>query len=446
MRELRLKLRWGVGTLCCVAALGVAALSCGSDEEPPLPGVDLVPPSRVEITGGITPGELFTGQRTLQAIAEDDSGRLAKVAFFVSGLPACADPEPRESGVTFSCTWDTRGTPEGDYELVATAQDDAGNTAASEPIAFSVGVRQEPVITAITVNPPSVNEAQTVSLSVTASDAQGDVLTYAWSQVAPGTPAGTFTNGTSANATWRAPRVTATRAFTLKVTVSDGNGGTAERTVDVQVVNVPGLNQPPVVSATITGPTSVVAGSFAALSVTASDPDGDPLTYSWSTVPSAQGTFTSSTTATTNWRSGDISIATDFTVQVTVSDGEDSVTRSKVVRATVPSYSANIQPIWTQKCTTTCHDNSSPTGGLNLLSGVSRGNLVGRSSSNACGMSPQPVRVVAGQPDNSVLVWKISGVPACGTRMPQDDQSYFANNPGLVTRIRSWILAGAPNN
>jgi hypothetical protein len=30
--------------------------------------------------------------------------------------------------------------------------------------------------------------------------------------------------------------------------------------------------------------------------------------------------------------------------------------------------------------------------------------------------------------------------------MPQNDQTYFANNPGLITRIRSWILAGALNN
>jgi hypothetical protein len=447
MRELRLKLRWGVGTLSCMAVLGVAALSCGSPEDPPPPIEDVVPPSRVEITGGITPGELFTGQRTLQAIAEDDSGRLAKVAFFVSGFPACADPEARDSGVTFSCTWDTRGFEEGDYQLVATAQDDAGNTAASEPIAFKVGTRQEPVISAIAVNPPSVNEGQTVSLSVTASDAQGDPLTYAWSQVAPATPAGTFTNGTSANATWRAPRVPATRAFTLKVTVSDGNGGTAERTVDLQVVNVPGLNQPPVVSATITGPTTVLAGSFASLSVTASDPDGDPLTISWSTAPSNQGTFTSSTTATTNWRSGDIATATDFTVQITVSDGEDSVTRSKVVRATVPTYSANIQTIWTSKCTS-CHDSSSPDGGLNLLSGVSRGNLVGQQSTNTCGLTPRPVRVVAGQPDRSVLVWKIGGTPSttCGSTEPQNDLGYFGMNPGMVTRIRSWILAGALNN
>ena len=39
---------------------------------------------------------------------------------------------------------------------------------------------------------------------------------------------------------------------------------------------------------------------------------------------------------------------------------------------------------------------------------------------------------------------KIEGT--CGTRMPQNNQRYFVDNPGLITRIRSWILAGAPNN
>jgi hypothetical protein len=403
-------------------------------------------PSRVTIISGIRAGEIFTGQRTLQATAEDDSGHVAKVSFFVSEKLACADSVGRESGATFSCTWDTKDTAEGDYHLVATAQDAAGNTAASAPIAFAVGIDPPPAISAITLSPVSVNEGQNVALSVTASDPQGQALTYAWSQVAPATPAGTFTNGTAANATWRAPLVTETTTFTLRVTVSDGNGGTAERTADLQVVNVATPNQPPMVSASITGPTTVVAGSPAALSITASDPEGDALTYTWSTVPANLGTFTTNGSAATNWRSPEISAARDFTVQVTVSDGQNTVTRSKTVRATVPTYSTHIQPIWTQKCTG-CHDNSSPDGGLNLLSANSWSNLVGAQSTNTCGMSPRPVRVVAGQPDNSVLVWKIGGsTTTCGGTMPQNDQTYFATNPGLVTRIRSWILAGALNN
>jgi hypothetical protein len=400
-----------------------------------------MPPSRVEIISGVSPGEVFTGQRTLQAIAEDDSGRVAKVSFFVSGALACVDPAARESGATFSCTWDTKNTAQGNHQLVATAQDEAGNTTASAPIIFSVGTSQAPVISAITVNPASVNEGQDVALSVTASDPQGDALTYAWSQVTPVTPVGTFTNGTAASATWRAPLVTATTTFTLRVTVSDGNGGIAERTADLQVVNVATPNQPPTVSASITGPTTVVAGNLASLSITASDPDGDTLTYAWSTVPTNRGTFSNTASASTTWRSPEISTATDFTVQVIVSDGQSTVTRTKVVRATVPTYATHIQPIWAQ-CTG-CHDNSSPAGGMNLLSASSYNNLVNAAAQNST--CSTLVRVSPNQPDNSLLVRKISGT-ACGNRMPQDNPGYFVSNPGLITRIRSWILAGALNN
>jgi hypothetical protein len=30
--------------------------------------------------------------------------------------------------------------------------------------------------------------------------------------------------------------------------------------------------------------------------------------------------------------------------------------------------------------------------------------------------------------------------------MPLSNPAYFDTNPGLLIRVRSWILAGAPNN
>jgi hypothetical protein len=443
MRELRLKLRWGVGTLSCVAALGVGALSCGSEEEPPPPVVDAVPPSRVEITSGVAPGEVFTGQRTLQAVAEDDSGLVSKVSFFVSGVVACADSTEKASGATFSCTWDTGNTAEGDYQLVATAQDAAGNTTASAPIAFSVGEDLPPAISAVGASPTSVNEGQNTSLSVTASDPRGDALSYSWVQVSPVTPVGTFTGGDTATPAWTAPLLSATTAFTLRVTVSDSKGGTAQRTVDLQVLNVASANRAPVVDAAIMATTPVIAGDTASLSIGATDPDGDPLTYTWRTNPAGSGTFTNVNTASAGWRSPVISADTSYTLQVTVSDGVASVTRSVSVTATVPTYAADLQSIWDQKCTG-CHGGASPSGGMNLSQGVSYGNLYNITGNNRCGTTTALRRVRPTLPDSSLLVRKIEG--NCGTRMPQDDQSYFVNNPGLITRIRSWILAGALNN
>jgi len=443
MRELRLwpHRRWRTWS-CAVVLLGLGALSCGSEEEPP-PPVDEVAPSRVEITGGITEGAFISGQTTLEAVVEDNSGHVARVSFFVGSSLACADATGRDSGATFSCVWDASNTPEGSYRILAVAQDAAGNTASSAPIAFSVGANLPPVISAVGANPTTVNEGQSTSLSVTASDPREDPLTYTWSQVSPPAPTGTFTNGDTAAATWKAPLLSATTTFTLRVVVSDGKGGTAQRTVDLQVANVATANRAPVVDAAITAPAAVLAGDTAALSIGATDPDGDPLTFTWRTNPAGSGTFTNGDTNAAGWLSGEVAADTSYTLQVTVSDGVASVTRSVTVKATVPKYAADIQPLWDQLCTS-CHDSTSPSGGMNLLSGSSYSNLVGVNGTNKCGGGSQIQRVRASQPNNSLLVKKIEGT--CGTRMPQNNQSYFVDNPGHITRIRSWILAGALNN
>jgi hypothetical protein len=446
MREFRLgsHRRWRIWS-CAVALLGLAALSCGSEEEEPLPSVDDKAPSRVEITGGVTPGAFISGQTTLEAVVEDNSGRVAKVSFFVGVALACADSTGKSSGATFSCVWDTGNTPEGEYRIVAVAQDAAGNTASSPPIAFSVGANLPPVISAIGANPTSVNEGQSTSLSVSASDPRGDPLTYTWTQVSPPAPVGSFTNGDTATPAWKAPLLSATTTFTLRVVVSDGKGGTAQRTVDLEVANVAAANRAPVVDAAISAPATVLAGEIAALSIGATDPDGDPLTYSWRSNPSGFGTFTNTNTEAAGWRSGDIAADTNYSLQVTVSDGVASVTRSVTVRATVPRYAADIQPIWNQVCTS-CHDSTPPTGTMSLLSANSYSGLVGVNGTNRCGGNTSIQRVRASQPNNSLLVKKIDGTCSVGSRMPQGNTNYFVDNPGHLTRIRSWILAGAPNN
>ncbi|MFL5344540.1 MAG: Ig-like domain-containing protein [Hyalangium sp.] len=421
-------------------------MSCGSEEEPPPVSVDEMAPSRIEITGGIKAGTTFSGQTTLEAVAEDDSGQVAKVTFLVSNKLACVDKTPRDSGSTFSCTWSTGNAPEGSYQLVAVAEDAAGNTSISQPVPFFIGVNVPPTISTLSATSTNINEGQSTSLSVTASDQTGDVLTYSWTQESPAAPVGAFTNGDTATPTWKAPLLSATTTFTLRVTVSDGKGGTTQRTVDVQVANVASANRAPTVDAAITASaTSVLAGDTATLSIGATDPDGDPLTYTWKTTnPTTNGgTFSSTSGASTGWRSPDIAAATNYTLQVTVSDGVASVSRSVTVKANVPTYAADIQSIWTQKCTT-CHSGASPSGGMDLSQGQSYASLVNITGNNKCGATTALRRVRPGLPDSSLLVKKIEG--SCGTRMPQNDTQYFADNPGLITRIRSWILANALNN
>ncbi|MGB4205515.1 MAG: Ig-like domain-containing protein [Bacteroidales bacterium] len=76
-----------------------------------------------------------------------------------------------------------------------------------------------PVITSVSVEPASVNANGMATVTVVASDPDGDALTYSY------TVTGGSVSGTGANVTWTAPSVEG--AHSINVTVSDGKGGSA---------------------------------------------------------------------------------------------------------------------------------------------------------------------------------------------------------------------------
>jgi hypothetical protein len=202
------------------------------------------------------------------------------------------------------------------------------------------------------------------------------------------------------------------------------------------------VNQPPVVSASISvSPATPVAGQSISLSITASDPDGDPLTISWTQpMPVQQGTFSSTTTASTTWTSPDLGVdSVSFSFQVSVSDGHNPAeVRQVTVPVSTPSYANDVQAIWTAKCVS-CHGASNPDGQLTLVAGSSRAALVGQDMVATCSNGK---RVVAGDPTTSGLMNKLTG-NTCGTRMPENAAALSA---GELVMIRSWILRGALDN
>ncbi len=76
-----------------------------------------------------------------------------------------------------------------------------------------------PSITSVLVNPGTVNANGIVSVSVAASDPEGDALTYSYSVT------GGAITGTGPSVSWTAP--SAQGAHSITVTVSDGNGNQA---------------------------------------------------------------------------------------------------------------------------------------------------------------------------------------------------------------------------
>ncbi len=90
------------------------------------------------------------------------------------------------------------------------------------------GGNTPPVITTATATPTAGFAPLQVAVAAAATDADGDTLTYAWDYDGDGT----------ADATTASASTTFTTAGTrnVKLTVSDGKGGTATKTIPVQVL------------------------------------------------------------------------------------------------------------------------------------------------------------------------------------------------------------------
>lgn len=87
-----------------------------------------------------------------------------------------------------------------------------------------------PVVASVMINPASVNAGATTNIAVTATDLDNDPLTYAY-QVNGGA-----VNGTGPSVQWIAPSTAG--AYSVTVTVSDGQGGTAIGTGALTVTQV----------------------------------------------------------------------------------------------------------------------------------------------------------------------------------------------------------------
>ena len=132
-----------------------------------------------------------------------------------------------------------------------------------------------PPVASCSANPTHVidGSGESVMIRADASDPDNDTLSYSWAVT------GGAIDGTGSQVRWN-PAGVALGVYTITARVDDGRGGTTSCSAEVRVDPRP--NRPPAMSCSAS-PSSVVLGGHVHVTAVASDPDNDPLSFSWET-------------------------------------------------------------------------------------------------------------------------------------------------------------------
>jgi Leucine-rich repeat (LRR) protein len=190
-----------------------------------------------------------------------------------------------------------------------------------------------PVITAFVVSPMSVLPGEVAKLYVAAADANPeDTLTYLWSA-----SGGKLSVVDSPITEWTAPINSG--IYTVSVAVSDPQDATASLSAEITVEEVGdaliyiNINNSPEVDSLVPTPTRIDVGQGTTLNLTASDPEGDPLSFEWSA--DCDGSFDDSELEDPTFTLSTLT-ADECTLTVTIKDSHEGFNQASITIQTGP--------------------------------------------------------------------------------------------------------------
>ena len=189
------------------------------------------------------------------------------------------------------------------------------------------------------------------------------------------------------------------------------------------------------------GNVTISEGQSAVFEGSATDPDGDAMSYDWdfgdnissTELQPGPHTYTASGTYTVTFTVTDargLADPTPDTRTITVEGGGAGATFSQVQ-----------SQIFTASCAFSgCHGGSSPAQGMNLTAGSAYSEIVNVPSNQR----PTLDRIEPNDPAASYLYLKVTGDPSiAGSRMPLGGPPL---SQALIDLLRDWIERGAPND
>ena len=274
----------------------------------------------------VAPGETLTAKATAH---DPDSGDT--IAFAWSSSPTAGGFSAASAAAT---SW-TAPNHEGNQTIVLSVTDNHGASTSAATVVhvlaangrgqadINAGFNTWPVVTDMVATPGYLALGSPTSLAVTASDADGDVLTYAWTSNCLD---GGFASVAGAFTSFVLPVGADDTSCDLVVTVSDGRGGSTTGQTTLPV-GKPTAIEAPTITGSVQSLAEVEAGGNVNFSVDATDPQSGALTFRWL---SAKGVISNQVdgagTSQIIWTAPTI-VAATFTVSVIVTDAAGASTQ-----------------------------------------------------------------------------------------------------------------------
>jgi hypothetical protein len=291
--------KWFLAILVVIVS-GMVFQSCSDESNPSTPAVNNQPVINDLVASAIQviPG----GTSHLYCSAEDTDGDSLIYSWIASNGTISEDGNEAIWTAPISLTKDTITVIVSDGELTVES---------SIEIEMTMDPSNPPVIISLLANSYTLKPSENTILSCEAIDGDGDIIDYTWYA-----EYGSI-SGIGSLVTWTAPDIAG--VYTITCTVSDDILSDS-KDVTITVLE----NRAPVISNITANPATLTIGGMSSITCSATDPDGDIISYTWSfdyeTINSSGSTI--------NWKAP-LSPG-NYTVTCSVSDPDGLITSGSV--------------------------------------------------------------------------------------------------------------------